>query len=236
MANAAQSNYASDPNAVNPRDQFGTPAYATELIVPWLKRAGVQTIWESAAGKHKFIYNHLTDHGFIVAATDLLDGPQYNRFTFIPPFKWDAEVTNPPYGRGVKFQYCDVVFASNTIAALLLPTAFHESKTGQMMMKQYGLQVLIPDDRIDFHTPYQGWNSSAQFHSSWFCKGLDLPDRFYNVKMNKPPRPKSAVPVYVCTGCDKETRKVKRVGEHQLCASCFSLVLSYIESMSASVH
>lgn len=186
MANAAQGNYKSDPNKVNEQDAFGTPAYAVNILVPWLKLAGVQTIWESACGKHHFIYNALTDHGFTVLETDLLHGPQFNRFRGRLQAPHDAEVTNPPYGRGVKFPWCALAFEEQDICCLLLPTAFIEAKSGQELIDKHNLQLIIPDDRIDFHTPYKGWDSNAQFHTSWVCKGLSLPRQFMFVKMNKP--------------------------------------------------
>lgn len=184
MANAAQGNYSSSQDKVNVQDCFGTPPYATRLVVPWLMAAGVQTIWESACGVHNFMVDELRLAGFRVIPTDLITGN--NRFHGSIERPYDAEVTNPPYGRGVKWPWCEIAFSGARICCLLLPTAFIEAKTGQALIKKHKLQFLIPDDRIDFHTPFKGWDSHAQFHSSWVCKGLNLPDQFNFVEMNKP--------------------------------------------------
>lgn len=58
--------------------------------------------------------------------------------------------------------------------ALLMPLTALESKKRQTLFRKHGIQLIIPDKRINFETP-SGKGSGAWFLTAWFCYGLNLP-------------------------------------------------------------
>ena len=171
-----QTNYVTKPGELRLKDLFQTPAYALDPLVPYLKAAGITSIWEPAAGEG-YLTRALRQAGFHVNPTDLQQGVDY----FTTP-QWlahpgEAQVTNVPFG--VKFDWLAHAVTVGQPFALLMPSSvlFAGSKF-QPLMHEHDLQMLVPDKRINFKTPIQGWaGSAAQMHSSWVCFGLKLPQQ-----------------------------------------------------------
>ena len=76
------------------RDDYPTPAWVTETIIPHLKALNVSSIWEPAAGAGGMAAA-LTKGGFAVTATDLIGGVNFFEGK---ARRCEAIVTNPPYG------------------------------------------------------------------------------------------------------------------------------------------
>jgi len=121
-------------------------------------------VWECAAGE-----GHITvvleQYGIEVIETDIAWGIDFFEAE-IPDV--DYIVTNPPYKTKDAFlKYC---FEIGLPFALLLPlTALGGMKRGELYRK-YGLEVLIPDKRINFI--YPNAKKANWFHSAWFCHGV----------------------------------------------------------------
>ena len=146
-------------------DLYYTPSYATELIVPYLHG----TIWECAAGE-----GHITivleDHGLEVYETDVAFGVDF--LTSDLPEGVDMIVTNPPYSLKDKFlKHC---YDLGIPFALLLPLTTLGGMKRTKMYNEYGLEILIPDRRINFI--YKGAGKACWFHSAWFCHNV-LPEK-----------------------------------------------------------
>jgi hypothetical protein len=77
------------------RDDYPTPAWVTETIIPHLKALKVASIWEPAAGAGGMAAA-LAKGGFAVTATDLIGG--VNFLDAKMPGRIDAIASNPPYG------------------------------------------------------------------------------------------------------------------------------------------
>ena len=62
-------------------------------------------------------------------------------------------------------------------------TALEGKKRGELYRK-YGIQLIIPNKRINFETP-SGKGSGAWFQVAWFCWKLNLPKdlMFVELKM-----------------------------------------------------
>jgi hypothetical protein len=90
-----------------------------------------------------------------------------------PPFLFSAIITNPPFS--LKRKFWERCLIHKVPFALLLPVDFCGWIVRAMMDDK--AQWLIPTRRIDYITPTgkQGADSKAQYHSGWFCYGLNLP-------------------------------------------------------------
>ena len=161
--------------SVQGRDTFYTPNYGTDLIVPFITG---NRIWESASGSGKMA-GRLVHHGFTVFESDLIFGQNFFEYTL--DLEFDAIVTNPPFS--LKREFYNRCKSFEKPFALLIPLDF----CGWILraMKDDGSQWLAPTRRIDYITPTgrRGKDSHSQFHSGWFCFGMELPEQITIVEL-----------------------------------------------------
>ena len=161
-------------------DEFETPKYAVDILLPYLK--DFKIIWEPAKGKG-LLTNHLREFGFNVIPTDDFFNKEM--------LDWDCIVTNPPFS--LKDEFLKRCYELGKPFALLMPLTALEGITRQEMYKKFGIQIILPNRRINFLEHHQE-KSSAYFVSAWFCFGLNLPKDLNFVELNTahgiPPKPK----------------------------------------------
>lgn len=157
-------------------DEIYTPDYALNPLLPFLKPEWI--IWECAWGKGS-LAKHLEKKGFKVI------GEPYKDF-LDKDFALNTEgfnciITNPPYSK--KEDFIERCFEIGKPFALLLPlTALEGQKRGKLFRK-YGIQLIIPNKRINFITPNGG--KSSWFATAWFCYKLKLPKQLNFVELNR---------------------------------------------------
>lgn len=145
-------------------DDFQTPAEALNPLLPFLKTDWV--IWECAEGK-----GYLTKalkKSFDVIGTDILTGYDFLRWE---PEHYDCIITNPPYS--LKQKFLIRAYQLGKPFALLLPLTTLETKARQDLFKNYGVEIILFDRRINFHQP-SGKESKAWFATAWFTNGLNI--------------------------------------------------------------
>lgn len=134
---------------ISGRDQFQTPNYATDILVPYLKSAGKTTdrfrIWECAAGLGKIV-RRLQFWGLDVFGTDLSDG--VNFLSDLAPQGIDCVVTNPPFS--LKQEFYNKCLEYDVPFALLIPADY----TGWVIQAvKDGAEKIVPTRRVDYVTP-----------------------------------------------------------------------------------
>jgi hypothetical protein len=144
-------------------DNFQTPKIAVDVLIPYLKKEW--TIWESAWGKGN-LFCFLKQAGFKVIGSD-------KEFNFLTnEIDCDCIVTNPPYSK--KYEFLKRCYDLDKPFALLLPLTALEGKKRGSLYKKKGIQLLIPNKRINFETP-SGKGGGSWFQTAWFCGKLNLP-------------------------------------------------------------
>jgi hypothetical protein len=143
-------------------DEFGTPKVAIAPLIPFLKKEWV--IWECAWGGG-LLAKHLQEEGFKVIGNS-------NDDFFDENIEFDCIVTNPPYSK--KYEFLKRCYELEKPFALLMPLSTLEGKKRGELYAKYGIQLIIPNKRINFVTP-SGKGSGAWFQTAWFTYGLDLP-------------------------------------------------------------
>jgi hypothetical protein len=144
-------------------DEFGTPKEAITPLLPYLdKNWG---IWECAWGGGS-LAKHLKKEGFNVIGDRSIN---FLKSTFDD---FDCLVTNPPYS--IKDKFLQRAFEIGKPFAFLLPLTALEGKKRGKLYKKYGIQLIIPNKRINFITP-SGKGSGSWFQVAWFTYGLNLP-------------------------------------------------------------
>jgi len=152
-------------------DIFGTPPIATDIIIPYLDKD--LPVWETAPGSNSSITKRLTEYGFKVIELD-------SNFLTAEPDEYCQIVTNPPYS--IKDKFLKHCYELELPFALLLPITCLEGGYRHNLYRKYGLQLLMPNRRINFQTP-SGQGSGSWFATAWFTYKLPLPKQLVFVKI-----------------------------------------------------
>ncbi len=151
-------------------DEMFTPDYALNPLIPYLKKKWI--IWECAYGKGA-LAKHFSNRGYKTIG----NGEDFLKTTK----KCDVIITNPPYS--LKERFLERAYFIKKPFAFLLPlTALEGIKRGAMY-KRYGIQLIIPNRRINFITPNGG--KSSWFATAWFTYGLNLPKDLMFVELTR---------------------------------------------------
>lgn len=149
-------------------DACQTPPEAIDPLLPYLPDDWL--IWEPACGEG-LLAEGFYDAGREIIGTDILWGKNF--FEWAPGEHWDALVTNPPYS--VKYQWIERCYALGKPFALLLPLETLGASTAQNLFREYGMELICLDRRVNFKMPNVGWDGGgAQFPVAWFTWGLGI--------------------------------------------------------------
>lgn len=153
------------------KDKFGgtnnevyTPEYAIKPLFKYLNKNIL--IWDCAFGSGR-LAEHFKKYGFNVVGVDSLD---FLHSKSDEVYKFDIIITNPPYS--LKDQFLKRAFEIGKPFAFLLPTTALGEQRRNKLFKKYGIQLIVPDKRINFEIP--SGKKSAWFHTCWFTHGLNL--------------------------------------------------------------
>jgi len=161
-------------------DDFQSPRYSLTPLIPFLKLNKFKVIWECAEGKGN-LSNELRSKGFLVIGSDIKSNPKHDFLTWTPD-QFDCIITNPPYS--LKEKFIERCYKLGKPFALLLPLTALESEKRQKFYRKYGVQLIIPNKRIDFDTP-SGQGSGSWFCTMWLTWGLNLPKDINFVEIQK---------------------------------------------------
>lgn len=154
------------PMATGRPNDFQTPPYALEPLLPYLKKGW--HIWECACGKG-YLVKGLQDLGYHAIGTDIATGQDF--FTYELGL-YDCIITNPPFR--FKGQFLQRCYELGKPFALLMPLTALETKQRQQLMQRYGIEIILLDRRINFETPNMVEKSSSWFATAWFTNGLGI--------------------------------------------------------------
>jgi len=152
-------------------DDCQTPPEAVEFLLRHVELDGV--VWEPAAG-YGNIVSVLEGEGYRVIATDKYYRESTDFLTAEP--RGDCLVTNPPYS--IKQKWIERCYEIGMPFALLMPVSYLGTKGGNGLFREHGVDVLIPDRRINFYMPEKGWEGQgAWFPTCWYTWKMGLPER-----------------------------------------------------------
>ncbi len=151
-------------------DEIYTPKYAIYPLLSYLKRDTI--IWECAYGTGA-LAKHFKSLGYEVVG----NGENF----FDTNLNCDIIITNPPYS--LKEQFLKRAYEINKPFAFLLPLTGLEGKERGKLYRKYGIQLIIPDCRIDFITPNHG--KSAWFAVAWFTYKFNLPKDLMFIELSE---------------------------------------------------
>lgn len=139
-------------------DELYTPEKAIDPILKYLNKN--KTYWECTDYGESNITKVLRKKGFKVISTNK---EQINFLTEKPNFDFDVIITNPPYS--LKNEFIKRCYEYNKPFLLLLPLTALEGKERGKLYKEYGLELIVLDKRINFMKN----KNNVWFNTSWFC-------------------------------------------------------------------
>lgn len=152
-------------NKGGPLDNCYTPSHAVLPLLPFISRPSV--IWESAPGEN-FMVDAFVNQGYAVAFRS-----DYDFFDWEPDFPYTVQVTNPPYS--LKYKWLKRSYELGKPFALLLPVESIGASSGNRLIAEYGAQIILMTQRVNFYMPNKGYEGSAQFPVLWWTWKLNLP-------------------------------------------------------------
>ena len=202
MPTKPKKNQPETPDVVQTKDLFQSPHYSVDILLPFIPKY-IKYVIEPACGEGR-ISSYLESKGYDIFSYDIdphYEGSAKDNFLGkVPiPCYYPEEtilITNPPYSLKKKFyQRC---FSYNIPFALLIPTDYCSWIIDAI--RYDSAEKIIPNRRINYITPYclqrinERYNknyirisdipdelvaedlskSGSQFHSMWFCHGLNL--------------------------------------------------------------
>lgn len=184
------------PEESQGRDNFQTPNYAVDLLIPYIPKH-ITSIWEPAAGGGKITMRLLSQtQNIFVSSSDIKDTVfPTAKFNFLSDDRdWVIDswvekripfciITNPPFS--LKKQFFEKCIKYDIPFALLIP--FDMSQWLCRAFYEDECQALIPDRRINYITPTgksQLTGHTANFHSFWLTKGFNLPHQMTFVNLS----------------------------------------------------
>ena len=160
-------------SARNPRDHYRTPMKMIEKLVPYLKKLGVQELYDPFAGTENVFEKVLNKHDFIVHSRDIIHEKPSNFLREehrIPAERIDAIVCNPPYkikhaGRShVIDDLLDIFYQEySDIPVILLLTVSYinggKRRTKKILRETAGNLGMVLFGQRTYLTEY-GWNGT----------------------------------------------------------------------------
>lgn len=189
MPTKPKTNYSTPDGEINPKDTFQTPAYALDPLLPYIER--FDRVWESAHGQG-YLVRALCRAGKTVIASDLATGCDFFHCawmdTDIPDeLRPQCQITNVPFSRKFDWIARSIMRTPRSQAfALLVPSdVLFAGQKCIPLIERYGLEMLVPTQRIKFCTPERGWDDSRpQMNCGWLTYGLNIGRRLTYVKLN----------------------------------------------------
>lgn len=154
-------------------DECQTPKEGISFLLPFLDKK--QTIWDSAYGGGSLAKN-FRELGFNVIGNREIDFLKEN-------LDCDIIITNPPYS--LKEEFLERAYSIGKPFAFLMPLTALEGKKRGELYRKYGIQLIIPNKRINFILPEGKGNSGAWFATAWFCYKLNLPKDLNFVELER---------------------------------------------------
>lgn len=139
-----------------PGDEYYTPDYIVEIIVPYLKNKGFKTIWCPCDLETSEYVKVLRNNGFTVYNTHIDLGQDF--LTYKPDFEFDAIVTNPPFS--IKNKIIEKCISYNKPWALLLSATCIQSASLIRLLSQQDIKFYLFDKRISYNgdrPPFPSW-------------------------------------------------------------------------------
>lgn len=167
-------------------DEYYTPSYVVEILLPYIAKTDICTIWCPFDKEESEYVKVLTQAGYEVVFTHIDNGEDF--LTYKPNFKFDAIISNPPFS--IKNQVFDKTISYNKPWALLMSaTSIQSASFVKILSKETQLNNLMFDKRISYtgdRPPFPSWYFTGKLLSrTEFYLYKDDPKKMYREWQDK---------------------------------------------------
>lgn len=156
-------------------DEYYTPKYVVEILLPYLKNTNIKTIWCPCDTEDSWFVKVFRNNGYNVIASHIKDGKDF--LSYEPEEEFDAIITNPPFSIKNKIiERC--LYFDKPFALLLSATVIQSASLIKLLEKTKELYFLLFDKRIS----YQG--DRPPFPSWYFTSRILNKNEFYIYKQD----------------------------------------------------
>ena len=155
-------------------DEYYTPKYVVEILLPYLKNnKDIRTIWCPFDKEWSEYVKVLREHGYTVIHTHIEDGQDF--LTYEPDFEFDAIVSNPPFS--IKNKVFEKTISYGKKWALLMSaTSIQSASFVRVLSQEQRLSNIMFDKRISYN------GDRPPFPSWYFTGGIVEYNQFYIYK------------------------------------------------------
>ena len=150
-------------------DNYETPKYVVEILLPYLKNTNIKTIWCPFDKDNSEYVKVLKNNGYEVIRGHISEDKDFFKYT---PEHFDAIISNPPFSKKNEIlERC--IELGKPFALLLSATCIQSASLIRIISKTKDFQFIIFDKRISYsgdRPPFPSW---------YFTNGILDGTKFY---------------------------------------------------------
>ena len=163
-------------------DEYYTPDYAVNVILPFLKNRGFNHIWCPFDKEHSEFVKILKEKGFNVTFGHIETGQDFFSYKE-PPVGVDCIVSNPPFSkRTVIFE--NLFKFGIPFAMIMNFNGLFDAKVRFELFKSNKFELLIPKGRMCFFDESMESKNNPNFQSIYVCSNI-LENQIEFIEMDK---------------------------------------------------
>lgn len=161
-------------------DEYYTPRYIVEILLPFIKLKGYKTVWCPCDKEWSEYVQVFQENGLNVIHTHIDDGKDFLHFE--PTEEYDIIITNPPFSIKNKiFQRC--IELDKPFCLLMSATSIQSASFIKVLSRVKKFHVMMFDKRISYsgdRPPFPSWYySSGLFDKTEFYIYKNDPKELY---------------------------------------------------------
>lgn len=162
-------------------DEYYTPAYAVQVILPFLKARGFKHVWCPFDKEHSEFVKILKGEGFNVTFGHIETGQDFFDYKE-PPAYVDCIVSNPPFSKRTAI-FEELFNFGLPFAMIMNFNGLFDAKVRFELFKSNKFELLIPKGRMCFFDESMEAKNNPNFQSVYVCSGiLDNQIEFTNME------------------------------------------------------
>lgn len=142
-------------------DNYETPKYVVEILLPYLKRTNIKTIWCPFDTENSEYVKVLKANGYIIIAGHIENDKDFFDYE---PFNYDAIISNPPFSKKNEIlNRC--IELDKPFALLLSATCIQSASLIRTIEKAKDFNFIMFDKRISYsgdRPPFPSWYFTSQ--------------------------------------------------------------------------
>nr|DAI01629.1 MAG TPA: adenine-specific methyltransferase [Caudoviricetes sp.] len=163
-------------------DEYYTPAYAVQVILPFLKARGFKHVWCPFDKEHSEFVKILKEEGFNVTFGHIETGQDFFNYEEAPAGV-DCIISNPPFSKRTAI-FEELFKFGLPFAMIMNPNGLFDNKARFELFKSNKFELLIPKGRMCFFDESMEVKNNPNFQSIYVCSGI-LDNQIEFVEMEK---------------------------------------------------